>query len=146
MSIAHGQEHSHEHHDDKHDHGHSHEDMATTTGTKRMAMSTRTRRNMVPLLPWDHEHGHDHGHSHDHKSRFKDPADAAEFDQRGLSDMRIKLTTKLIEALTLKGGEAILDLATGTGRISPAVVEADAMRPHRRCRRGAGDARCRPSP
>ena len=32
--------------------------------------------------------------------------------------MRSQLTTKLIEALTLKGGEAILDLATGTGRVA----------------------------
>ena len=32
--------------------------------------------------------------------------------------MRSQLTVKLIEALTLKGGEAILDLATGTGRVA----------------------------
>ncbi len=35
-----------------------------------------------------------------------------------MSDMRSQLTVKLIEALTLKGGEAILDLATGTGRVA----------------------------
>ena len=32
--------------------------------------------------------------------------------------MRSQLTVKLIEALTLKGGETILDLATGTGRVA----------------------------
>jgi ubiquinone/menaquinone biosynthesis C-methylase UbiE len=32
--------------------------------------------------------------------------------------MRSHLTTKLIEALTLKGDELILDLATGTGRVA----------------------------
>ena len=32
--------------------------------------------------------------------------------------MRSSLTTKLIEALTLKGDEVILDLATGTGRVA----------------------------
>lgn len=94
--AAHGHEHAHtEEHAHKHDHGDAHEHAAH-----------------------GHDHGHEHGHSHDHTSRFKDPAHAAEFDQRGLSDMRSQLTVKLIEALTLKGGEAILDLATGTGRVA----------------------------
>jgi ubiquinone/menaquinone biosynthesis C-methylase UbiE len=93
----HSHDHGHEQHEDKHGHGHA-----------------------------DHkEHGHgneqqahEHEHSHEHKTRFHDPAHAAEFDQRGLSDVRMNLTTKLIEALTLKGDELILDLATGTGRVA----------------------------
>jgi hypothetical protein len=46
----------------------------------------------------EHSHGHDHGHSHDHdhKSRFKDPAHAAEFDRRGLSDAQ-PVDSQLIE-------------------------------------------------
>jgi len=68
----------------------------------------------------DHEHDHPHGHahSHEHKTRFHDPEHAAEFDQRGLSGVRASLTDKLIEMLVLKGGELVLDLATGTGRVA----------------------------
>ena len=70
----------------------------------------------------DHDHGHDHPHghaqSHEHKTRFHDPEHAAEFDQRGLSGVRASLTDKLIEMLVLKGGELVLDLATGTGRVA----------------------------
>jgi ubiquinone/menaquinone biosynthesis C-methylase UbiE len=92
---SHGQDHSHEHsgeHQDAHSHGHEH----------------------------DHEHGLDHSHarSHDHKTRFHDPAHAAEFDQRTLSGIRSSLTEKLIEMLALKDGELILDVATGTGRVA----------------------------
>ena len=69
-----------------------------------------------------HDHGHDHphgqAHSHEHKTRFHDPEHAAEFDQRGLSGVRASLTDKLIEMLVLKGGELVLDLATGTGRVA----------------------------
>ena len=35
-----------------------------------------------------------------------------------MSDIRTSLTEKLIEMLTLKGGELVLDLATGTGRVA----------------------------
>ena len=35
-----------------------------------------------------------------------------------MSDIRTSLTAKLIEALTLKGDEWVLDLATGTGRVA----------------------------
>jgi ubiquinone/menaquinone biosynthesis C-methylase UbiE len=35
-----------------------------------------------------------------------------------LSGIRASLTDKLIEMLTLKGGELVLDLATGTGRVA----------------------------
>ncbi|MBM2806722.1 MAG: Methyltransferase protein [Deltaproteobacteria bacterium] len=99
-------EHGHDHND--HDHSHSHED-AHAHGGAHVHEDTHAH---------DHEHGHSHDHGDDHKSRFHDPAHAAEFDQRGMSDMRSHLTTKLIEALTLKGDELILDLATGTGRVA----------------------------
>ena len=93
---------SHDHH--HHDHEHGREDDHTHV----------------------HDHGHDHTHEHAHghshsqedKTRFHDPAHAAEFDQRGLSGIRASLTDKLIEMLTLKGGELVLDLATGTGRVA----------------------------
>ena len=95
---SHGHGHDHDHHNHEHgDHGdsHSHADHGH-----------------------DHEHSHSHSHGHDHKTRFHDPAHAAEFDRRGLSDIRTSLTEKLIEMLTLKGGELVLDLATGTGRVA----------------------------
>ena len=95
--VEHGHDHGHEAHGHEHEHGDSHEHEHAAQ---------------------EHDHGHSHDHGHDHKSRFKDPTHAAEFDQRGMSDMRSQLTVKLIEALTLKGGEAILDLATGTGRVA----------------------------
>lgn len=88
---SHAAKHDHDHEKREHDHGHSH----------------------------DHSsHGHEHGHSHDHKTRFHDPAHAAEFDQRGMSGVRSSLTDKLIEMLALKGGELVLDVATGTGRVA----------------------------
>jgi ubiquinone/menaquinone biosynthesis C-methylase UbiE len=43
---------------------------------------------------------------------------AAEFDRRTMSGIRSSLTEKLIEMLTLKGDEIILDVATGTGRVA----------------------------
>ena len=92
---GHGQDHSHQHsgeHHHAHSHGHEHDH--------------------------EHGHGHSHGRSHDHKTRFHNPAHAAEFDQRTLSGIRSSLTEKLIEMLALKGGELVLDVATGTGRIA----------------------------
>ena len=88
-------EHGHSHDPQDHEHGHEHADHGH-----------------------EHGHSHSHGHSHEHKTRFHDPAHAADFDRRGLSDIRASLTEKLIEMLTLKGGELILDLATGTGRVA----------------------------
>jgi len=88
---SHASEHDHEHDAHGHSHGHDH----------------------------DHDkHGHDHSHGHEHKTRFHDPAHAADFDRRGLSGIRSSLTDKLIEMLTLKGGESVLDVATGTGRVA----------------------------
>ena len=106
---AHDQDHGHSHgheHDHGHQHGHDHDhehDHSHGSGH-------------------DHSHGleHEHGHSHDHehKTHFHDPAHAADFDRRGLAGIRASLTDKLIEMLTLKGEELVLDVATGTGRVA----------------------------
>jgi ubiquinone/menaquinone biosynthesis C-methylase UbiE len=97
----HGQ-HGHEHvHGDEHSHGHEHAHSHGHEHTHR------------------HDYEHDRGHSHEHKTRFHDPAHAAEFDRRStMAGIRGSLTEKLIEMLTLKGDELILDLATGTGRVA----------------------------
>ncbi len=118
---SHGHDHGHDHgaHGHSHDaHGHGHEAHGHSHESHGHGHAVEAEHKHDH--GHSHEHGHDHGHSHghDHTSRFKDPAHAAEFDQRGMSDMRSQLTVKLIEALTLKGGEAILDLATGTGRVA----------------------------
>ena len=97
-----GHSHDHEHGHD-HPHGHSHDHEPAHGHPHGDA----------------HEHGHSHDHSHQHKTQFHDPAHAAEFDRRStLSSIRASLAEKLIEMLTLKGGEIILDLATGTGRVA----------------------------
>lgn len=57
------------------------------------------------------------------KTPFHDYQHALEFDQRAAgSDIRVQLGVKLIEALELKGGEWILDIATGTGRFARPVA------------------------
>src|SRR5215218_746030 len=111
-------DHSHDHHDDKHGHSHGHAAHGHEHAQAEEHGHKHDHGDAHDYAAHGHDHGHEHGHSHDHTSRFKDPAHAAEFDKRGLSDMRSQLTVKLIEALTLKGGEAILDLATGTGRVA----------------------------
>ena len=104
----HRHDHDHQHGDDKHadqhdhSHGHDHPDHAHSH---------------------DHEHGHSHehgeSHGHDHKTRFHDPAHAAEFDRRStMEGIRGSLTNKMIEALSLSGNEWVLDVATGTGRVA----------------------------
>ena len=124
--------------------------MVTAIGTKRMATTTGTShdhshehdahasrtRPRTRACADEHGHDHDHGHSHghDHKTRFHDPAHAAEFDQRGMSDMRSQLTNKLIEALTLKGGEADSRRGDRHRARRPAVVQSRCKRPHRRRR------------
>ena len=102
---SHAADHGHEH--DRHEHGqeHEHEHSHSHGQTHDHAHG-----------PSDHEH--EHGHSHDHKTHFHDPAHAADFDRRGLSGIRASLTDKLIEMLTLKGEELVLDVATGTGRVA----------------------------
>jgi ubiquinone/menaquinone biosynthesis C-methylase UbiE len=71
----------------------------------------------------DHEHHkHDDKHGHSNKTRFHDPQHAAEFDRRStMEGIRGSLTAKMIEMLSLSGSEWVLDLATGTGRVSRAV-------------------------
>ena len=112
---AHAGEHSHDH--EQKVHGHEHE-KAHDHGHDQHGHDHEHEHDH------QHEHDHAHPHGHEHKTRFHDPAHAADFDQRGLSDMRASLTTKLIEALTLKEGELILDLATGTGRVARPLSKA----------------------
>ena len=118
----HSHDHGHEHHDDKQGHSHGHD----AHGHDHDHESGHSHEHDAHAHDHGHEHGHEHGHSHghDHKTRFHDPAHAAEFDQRSMSDMRSHLTTKLIEALTLKGDELILDVATGTGRVARPLSKA----------------------
>jgi ubiquinone/menaquinone biosynthesis C-methylase UbiE len=105
-------DHGHEHHDDTHGHGHSHE--------AAHAHDHEHGHDHSHEHGHDQSHGHEHGHEHghDHKTRFHDPAHAADFDRRGLTGIRASLTDKLIEMLTLKGEELVLDVATGTGRVA----------------------------
>jgi ubiquinone/menaquinone biosynthesis C-methylase UbiE len=99
----HGHDHPHEHGQHDHAHGHEHGDAHDHEHGREPS----------------HGHGHDHEHAHEHKTRFHDPAHAAEFDRRStMAGIRGSLTEKLIEMLTLKGEELILDLATGTGRVA----------------------------
>src|SRR5574341_595565 len=108
QADKHDHGHPHEAHTHDHEHGHSHDHgLDHSHGHEHGHQHDHS-----------HEHGHEHAHGHEHKTRFHDPAHAAEFDRRALSDIRSNLTTKLIEALTLKGDEVILDLATGTGRVA----------------------------
>ena len=52
-------------------------------------------------------------------SAFHDHAHAVEFDRRAaMSDIRGQLADRLIEAMELRGGETVLDVATGTGRFA----------------------------
>ncbi|HWP59886.1 MAG TPA: methyltransferase domain-containing protein [Candidatus Acidoferrales bacterium] len=67
-----------------------------------------------------HEHRHDRGHP----TRFHDPTHAAEYDRRSsMGAIRADLTTKLVDAMSLKGDELVLDLATGTGRAARPLSE-----------------------
>ena len=98
----HGHSHDHEH---GHEHGHSH-DHGPSHGHDHGDAHSH-----------DHTHGHQHGH--DPKTRFHDPAHAAEFDRRStMEGIRGSLTTKMIEMLSISGNEWVLDLATGTGRVA----------------------------
>ena len=125
---AHAGEHSHDH--EQKAHGHEHE-KAEDHGHEEHAHSHAAdhahQHGHEHEHEGSHEHAHgpsDHGHDHEHKTRFHDPAHAAEFDGRGLSDIRADLAEKLIESLTVKGGELILDLATGTCRIARPLSKA----------------------
>jgi ubiquinone/menaquinone biosynthesis C-methylase UbiE len=120
---AHSDEHDHDHHDHEHaheahahshaaDHGHEHDQHEHEHEHSHSHGQTHEHTHG----PADHEH--DHAHGHGHKTRFHDPAHAADFDRRGLTGIRASLTDKLIEMLTLKGKELVLDVATGTGRVA----------------------------
>jgi ubiquinone/menaquinone biosynthesis C-methylase UbiE len=111
------EQHAHEHGGDAH--GHTHD---RAHGDEHPGSHAADHSHDHHHHDHDHDHGHDqprgHAQSHEHKTRFHDPEHAAEFDQRGLSGVRASLTDKLIEMLVLKGGELVLDLATGTGRVA----------------------------
>ena len=111
------EQHAHEHGGDAH--GHTHD---RAHGDEHPGSHAADHSHDHHHHDHDHDHGHDqprgHAQSHEHKTRFHDPEHATEFDQRGLSGVRASLTDKLIEMLVLKGGELVLDLATGTGRVA----------------------------
>lgn len=52
------------------------------------------------------------------ESPFHNYEHALEFDSRAMSDIRMQLADKLVEAMNLEGGERLLDVATGTGRFA----------------------------
>ena len=107
------EQHAHEHGGDAH--GHTHD---RAHGDEHPGSHAADHSHDHHHHDHEHDHPHGHAHSHEHKTRFHDPEHAAEFDQRGLSGVRASLTDKLIEMLVLKGGELVLDLATGTGRVA----------------------------
>ena len=107
------EQHAHEHGRDAH--GHTHD---RAHGDEHPGSHAADHSHDHHHHDHEHDHPHGHAHSHEHKTRFHDPEHAAEFDQRGLSGVRASLTDKLIEMLVLKGGELVLDLATGTGRVA----------------------------
>ena len=58
------------------------------------------------------------------KTPFHDYQHALDFDARAArSDVRAQLGAWLVEALELKGGERVLDIATGTGRVARPVAK-----------------------
>ena len=115
MSEEHKHEHKHNHGDEhEHDHGHQH-----TQDDQHVHGHGHDHEHPHDH---DHEHDHEHGHSHGHKTHFHDPQHAAEFDRR-TSGIRADLAEKLAEMLALQGGEQILDLATGTGRVARPVAK-----------------------
>src|ERR1043166_5833316 len=118
-------EHKHEHEARGHEHGHPHEhESGDRLGHEHGGHTHEHDRGRGH----DHEHGHiqdhSHGHSHehDHQTHFHDPQHAAAYDRR-TSRIRDDLAEKLAEMLVLKGGEQILDLATGTGRVARPVAK-----------------------
>src|SRR3990170_5078021 len=102
----HGSGHHHEH---EHEHGDEHE-------------HHRHEGHEGHEAGHEHEHEHGHHHGHEHKTRFHDPAHAAEFDRR-ISEIRGDLAEKLAEMLVLNGDERVLDVATGTGRVARPVAK-----------------------
>jgi ubiquinone/menaquinone biosynthesis C-methylase UbiE len=120
--MAEQDKHDHRHDHDHHQGDHKHEDQHDHSHGQHRAHDHSDHGHAR-----DHEHSHDRGHSrehghshgHDHKTRFHDPAHAAEFDRRStMEGIRVSLTIKMIEMLALSGNEWVLDLATGTGRVA----------------------------
>ena len=120
--MAEQDKHDHRHDHDHHQGDHKHEDQHDHSHRQHRAHDHSDHGHSH-----DHEHSHDRGHSHehghshghDHKTRFHDPAHAAEFDRRStMEGIRGSLTIKMIEMLALSGNEWVLDLATGTGRVA----------------------------
>ena len=119
--MAEQDKHDHRHDHDHHQGDHKHEDQHDHSHGQHRAHDHSDHGHAR-----DHEHstiaviptsGHSHGH--DHKTRFHDPAHAAEFDRRStMEGIRGSLTIKMIEMLALSGNEWVLDLATGTGRVA----------------------------
>jgi len=112
-------------HDHRHDHDHQHGDDKHADQHDHSHDQHRAHDHSDYGHLHDHEHSHDRGHSHDyspghdHKTRFHDPAHAAEFDRRStMEGIRGSLTIKMIEMLALSGNEWVLDVATGTGRVA----------------------------
>ena len=59
------------------------------------------------------------------KARFHDHSHAREYDRKAAeSDIRAQLAPRLVEAVECKGGEWVLDLATGTGRFARPVAQS----------------------
>jgi ubiquinone/menaquinone biosynthesis C-methylase UbiE len=106
----------------KHDHGHNHDHHHADNKQADQHDHSHERRQSHGHDHDDahsHDHAHDHQHGHEHKTRFHDPAHAADFDRRStMEGIRGSLTTKMIEMLSLSGNEWVLDLATGTGRVA----------------------------
>jgi len=57
------------------------------------------------------------------QSSFQNYEHALEFDRRSMSDIRMELADRLVEAMDLKGSERVLDVATGTGRFARPVAK-----------------------
>src|SRR4051794_38004567 len=102
-------------HKPHHEHEHEHSD---TPDHDRGSGHDHGQEDQHQHGDGQHEHGlggHHHGEPLTH---FHDPHHAAEYDRRAATGkIRGDLTEKLIEMLALKGGEVVLDLATGTGRV-----------------------------
>ncbi|HEX7228009.1 MAG TPA: methyltransferase domain-containing protein [Candidatus Binatia bacterium] len=114
-------------HDHRHDHDYQDGDNKHADQHDHSHGQHRAHDHSNPGHSHDHEHSDDQGHSdehghshgHEHKTRFHDPAHAAEFDRRStMEGIRGSLTNKMIEMLSLSGNEWVLDVATGTGRVA----------------------------
>lgn len=57
------------------------------------------------------------------ESSFHNYEHALDFDRRAMSDIRLQLADRLVEAMALEGNERVLDVATGTGRFARPVAK-----------------------